>query len=202
MAGGGGWGPWPWGSSLIRLPRPRLPRREVLPDSTPATSTTVPLAPVTSNPGLRDSAFSSELALPTLWAAAPRRFPLPGFLRRARPLRGLSSLFLQSLSLRVGFCAAPAISFLFLSSFLFRVFPFCRLRGLLDFAPLRLCSCLSAGKLCLGLWHAFPVVSRLVSRTPCVTSRNSLRRLIRAGLWGVGGGWEVFFCFRHHLSFL
>uniref|UniRef100_A0A8C7ELV3 Linker for activation of T cells n=1 Tax=Neovison vison TaxID=452646 RepID=A0A8C7ELV3_NEOVI len=33
---------------------------EVLPDSTPATSTTVPLAPVTSNPGLRDSAFSME----------------------------------------------------------------------------------------------------------------------------------------------
>ncbi|XP_020013665.1 linker for activation of T-cells family member 1 [Castor canadensis] len=32
----------------------------VLPDSTPATSTSVPSAPVTSNPGLRDSAFSME----------------------------------------------------------------------------------------------------------------------------------------------
>ncbi|XP_022382173.1 linker for activation of T-cells family member 1 isoform X3 [Enhydra lutris kenyoni] len=31
---------------------------EVLPDSTPATSTAVPPAPVPSNPGLRDSAFS------------------------------------------------------------------------------------------------------------------------------------------------
>ncbi|VCW65064.1 unnamed protein product [Gulo gulo] len=50
---------------------------EVLPDSTPATSTAVPPAPVPSNPGLRDSAFSSELALLTLWAVAPRPFPLP-----------------------------------------------------------------------------------------------------------------------------
>ncbi|XP_045848368.1 linker for activation of T-cells family member 1 [Meles meles] len=33
---------------------------EVLPDSTPATSTAVPPAPVPSNPGLRDSAFSME----------------------------------------------------------------------------------------------------------------------------------------------
>ncbi|XP_034844903.1 linker for activation of T-cells family member 1 isoform X4 [Mirounga leonina] len=33
---------------------------EVLPDSTPATSSAVPLAPVPSNPGLRDSAFSME----------------------------------------------------------------------------------------------------------------------------------------------
>lgn len=33
----------------------------VLPDSTPATSTAVPSAPVPSDPGLRDSAFSSEL---------------------------------------------------------------------------------------------------------------------------------------------
>ncbi|XP_047570009.1 linker for activation of T-cells family member 1 isoform X4 [Lutra lutra] len=33
---------------------------EVLPDSTPATSTVVPPAPVPSNPGLRDSAFSME----------------------------------------------------------------------------------------------------------------------------------------------
>ncbi|KAM9583494.1 linker for activation of T-cells family member 1 isoform 3-T3 [Trichechus inunguis] len=33
---------------------------EVLPDSTPATSTAVPPAPVLSNPGLRDSAFSME----------------------------------------------------------------------------------------------------------------------------------------------
>ncbi|XP_023416676.1 linker for activation of T-cells family member 1 isoform X2 [Cavia porcellus] len=33
---------------------------EVLPDSTPATSTGVPSAPVPSNPGLRDSAFSME----------------------------------------------------------------------------------------------------------------------------------------------
>uniref|UniRef100_A0A8C0PV61 Linker for activation of T cells n=1 Tax=Canis lupus familiaris TaxID=9615 RepID=A0A8C0PV61_CANLF len=33
---------------------------EVLPDSTPATGTAVPPAPVPSNPSLRDSAFSSE----------------------------------------------------------------------------------------------------------------------------------------------
>uniref|UniRef100_A0A8C6W5R0 Linker for activation of T cells n=1 Tax=Nannospalax galili TaxID=1026970 RepID=A0A8C6W5R0_NANGA len=33
---------------------------EVLPDSTPATSPVVPSAPVPSNPGLRDSAFSME----------------------------------------------------------------------------------------------------------------------------------------------
>lgn len=45
------------GSSLTA---PRLPLREVLPDSTPATGTAVPPAPVPSNPSLRDSAFSSE----------------------------------------------------------------------------------------------------------------------------------------------
>nr|XP_019610206.1 PREDICTED: linker for activation of T-cells family member 1 [Rhinolophus sinicus] len=33
---------------------------EVLPDTVPATGTTVPAAPVPSNPGLRDSAFSME----------------------------------------------------------------------------------------------------------------------------------------------
>lgn len=33
---------------------------EVLPDSAPATGTVVPVAPVPSNPGLRDSAFSME----------------------------------------------------------------------------------------------------------------------------------------------
>lgn len=37
-----------------------LPSREVLPDSTPATIPVVSSAPVPSNPGLRDSAFSSE----------------------------------------------------------------------------------------------------------------------------------------------
>lgn len=37
-----------------------LPSREVLPDSTPATVPVVSSAPVPSNPGLRDSAFSSE----------------------------------------------------------------------------------------------------------------------------------------------
>ncbi|KAM5131430.1 linker for activation of T-cells family member 1 isoform 3-T3 [Callospermophilus lateralis] len=35
----------------------------VLPDSTPATSTAVPSAPVPSDPGLRDSTFSSEFSI-------------------------------------------------------------------------------------------------------------------------------------------
>ena len=37
--------------------------RVVLPDSVPATGAAVPPAPVSSNPGLRDSAFSGESAI-------------------------------------------------------------------------------------------------------------------------------------------
>lgn len=42
------------------LSTPHFPSREVLPDSTPATIPAAPSAPVPSNTGFRDSAFSSE----------------------------------------------------------------------------------------------------------------------------------------------
>ncbi|XP_064448976.1 linker for activation of T-cells family member 1 isoform X3 [Mirounga angustirostris] len=94
---------------------------EVLPDSTPATSSAVPLAPVPSNPGLRDSAFSSEPAIPDS-GRDPFVLPCPAIPLTARrpPPPRLSSLSLQHLSLRVDFCSAPLSSSLFLASFLFR----------------------------------------------------------------------------------
>lgn len=115
QAGAGGGGPWPGGP---HSPAPRLSLREVLPDSTPATSTAVAPAPVPSNPGLRDSAFSSELAIPDSLGRGPSLLPSPAVsLMLAAPPR---SPFLEHLSLRVDFCSDPLISLLFLSSFLFR----------------------------------------------------------------------------------
>ncbi|XP_008577232.1 PREDICTED: linker for activation of T-cells family member 1 isoform X2 [Galeopterus variegatus] len=63
----------------------------VLPDNTPATSTTVPSAPGPSNPGLRDSAFSKELLPFRYWTSFPDLLIFLPF-----PLNYLFAFFLLS----------------------------------------------------------------------------------------------------------
>lgn len=114
---GGSWGPF--------LTSSFLPSREVLPDSTPAAVPVVSSAPVPSNPGLRDSAFSSEsrflsTSFRHVLLAAPL-FPLISELIAALPFPP-SDVGLPALHFRL-----PCFSFLPLLSYHF----FCCLRNFL-----------------------------------------------------------------------
>ncbi|XP_034844901.1 linker for activation of T-cells family member 1 isoform X2 [Mirounga leonina] len=138
---------------------------EVLPDSTPATSSAVPLAPVPSNPGLRDSAFSSEPAIPDS-GRDPFALPCPAIpLTARRPPPPTPLLSLSPTPIPQGGLLLSSSEFLTFSG-LFPVplsFPF--IACALSLTSLFF-SCLSHWKLFLGLWCSFLIASCLVSRRP------------------------------------
>nr|XP_045731179.1 linker for activation of T-cells family member 1 isoform X1 [Mirounga angustirostris] len=137
---------------------------EVLPDSTPATSSAVPLAPVPSNPGLRDSAFSSEPAIPDS-GRDPFVLPCPAIPLTARRPPPTPLLSLSPTPIPQGGLLLSSSEFLTFSG-LFPVplsFPF--IACALSLTSLFF-SCLSHWKLFLGLWCSFLIASCLVSRRP------------------------------------